>query len=388
MRNSGELIINGIQSANLLGGLSLLQSCISVEELLTSLPQEHLLLEQFSANYERSVNKERLSKLENYFLESVINDTPLDVPKISLVAYRNAYVEMQHNKLANLHFGKNDSAIVDGFLVLSALSKLLDRVDPFTGKKADNSALTTKQKQALASIDVLLSIYYRPNERVDEESLSKLFFSINAIDSRVYSQTINTHIHESPLSVGAEKLALALNLNALGGVSELNKITKSDSYVTTRNTLIHILLASLGGKSARIEKQLPTHLPNKTLITEQLVNDALKTVIPLMKGWISCLETKFKQDSSGFHRSMQIWQALGVVANYFTCNHGFTEAELFTAGQTLGQLDYDKRASHWSRSKALKKDASNTFWINATGGGRTFRDKIAEYFIGELVDLE
>lgn len=384
MRNSGELIINGIQSTNLLGGLSLLQSYISVEVLLTYLPQDHLLLEKFSANYERSVNKERLSKLENYFLKSVINNTPLDIPKVSLVASRNVRVEMHNNKLATLHLDKNDSAIVDGFLVLSALSKLLDRVDPFTGKTLDKSALTTKQKQTLASIDVLLSIYYRPNEKVDEESLSKLFFSLNAIDSRVYSQTINTHIQESPLNVGAEKLALALNLNALGGVSELNKITKSDSYVTTKNTLIHILLASLGGKSARIEKQLPTHLPNKNLITEQLINDALKTVVPLMEGWISCLETKFKQDSSGFHRSMQIWQALGVVAHYLTRNPDFTEAELFTAGQTLGQLDYDKRASHWSKSNAFKKDTSNTFWINATGGGRTFRDKIAEYFIRVL----
>ncbi|TOM67470.1 hypothetical protein CGH71_23455, partial [Vibrio parahaemolyticus] len=78
-----------------------------------------------------------------YVLKSVLNNTPLDVPKVSLVAYRNPHVQIQHNTLATLQYDKNDSAIVDGFLVLSVLSNLLGRSDPFTGKKADKSILTT-----------------------------------------------------------------------------------------------------------------------------------------------------------------------------------------------------------------------------------------------------
>ncbi|MFS1914232.1 hypothetical protein [Vibrio sp. 10N.286.48.B7] len=384
MSNAHQMVICGVQSGKTLSHLSAILSFISAEELLASLPQEHLFFEQFSASYERSVNKDRLCKLEQQFLKSVLNKTPIDVPKVTLVAFRKPNIEIQLNKLTTLQYDKNDSAIVDGFLVLSALSSLLDRADPFTRKKADKSALTTKQKQLLASSDVQLSIYYQPNEKINEETLSKLFFDINAIDTKVYSQNIITHVQESPLNLGADKLALALNLEAIGGVSELNKITKSDSYVTTKNTLILILLASLGGKGIRIEQQLPTHLADKTKITEQVINDVLKTVIPLMKGWISCLETQFKRDSNGFHRSMQIWQALGVVAYYLIQNSDLTESELFASGQFLGNLDYGKGACHWGGCRAFKKDASGIFWINATGGGRTFRDKIAEYFIDIL----
>lgn len=384
MRNADDLMLIGIQSTNMLGGLSLLQSCISIEELFTLLPQEHLLLEQFSASYSRSVNKERLSKLENYYRKSVMNNTPFDIPRISLVVYGKARDEKLHNRLFSLRYEKNDSAIIEGFLMISALSNLLDRVDPFTGKKADKSNLSLKQQQTLASIDVRVSLYYGQDRKIPEESLSKLFFDINAIDTRVYSQYITTHVQESPLNLGAEKLALALNLKALGGISELNKITKSDSYVTTKSTLILILLASLGGKGVRIEKQLPTHLPNNTLITDQVIDSALKTVIPLMQGWISCLENQFKQERSGFHRSMQIWQALGVIAYHLTHNAALSKDELFSTGQILGQLNYDKSASHWGKCGAFKKDASGSFWINATGGGRTFRDKVAVYLISLL----
>ncbi|WP_059018468.1 hypothetical protein [Vibrio coralliirubri] len=384
MSNTHQIVICGVQSGKTLSHLSALLSFISAEELLASLPQEHLFLERFSANYERSINKDRLLKLEQHFLKSVLNNTPIDVPKVTLVAFGKPNVEIQLNKLATLQYEKNDSAIVDGFLVLSALSNLLDRADPFTGKKADKSALTMMQKQLLASIDVQLSVYYQPNEKINEETLSKLFFDINAIDTKIYSQNIITHVQESPLNLGANKLALALNLEALGGVSEINKITKSDSYVTTKNTLIQILLASLGGKGIRIEKQLPTHLPDKTKITEQVINDVLKTVIPLMKGWISCLETQFRRDSNGFHRSMQIWQALGIVAYHLTHNNALSEDELFSTGQILGRLNYDKSASHWGECSAFKKDASGSSWINATGGGRTFRDKVAVYFINIL----
>ncbi|EGU35387.1 hypothetical protein VIBRN418_00320 [Vibrio sp. N418] len=93
------------------------------------------------------------------------------------------------------------------------------------------------------------------------------------------------------------------------------------------------------------------------------------------------MENEFKQNSNGFHRSMQVWQALAVVTHELARNKAHTKSKLFDAGQTLGRLDYDKNADHWRNCKAFKKDANGKGWINATGGGRTFRDKIAEYFI-------
>ncbi|HCG6887082.1 TPA: hypothetical protein NJ292_000927 [Vibrio parahaemolyticus] len=384
MRSTDERTLVGYQSTKTLGNVVLLQSSSSVKDLYEFLPKEHLMWENFSASYERSVNKERLRKLTNYYQKSVINNTPFDIPHISLVVYGNSREEILGNNFVSLHYEKDRSAVVDGIITISALSILLGRADPFTGKQLGMSVLNEEQKSTLSSLDVRLNIYYGQDKLLDEDTISRLFFDINAIDSKVYSQHITTHIQDSPLNIGAKKLAKELNLDSLGGVSELNKITKSDSYVTTYSTLISIILTCIAGKGARITKQLPTHLPDKTPITEQIVGDGLTKLVPLMRGWLSSLENDFRQNSNGFHRSMQVWQALGVVAYELTRDKVPSESELFAVGQTLGLLDYEKNAEHWGSCEAFKRDVSGKSWINATGGGRTFRDKVAEYFLAVI----
>lgn len=384
MRSAGEKTLVGYQSTKLLGGLALLQSSSSIERMYEFLPKEHLMWEHFSASYERSVNKERLNKLITYYQRNIVNNTAFEMPYISLVIYGDAREDLLSNSTVSLLYEKERSAVVDGFLTISALSILLGRTDPFTGNQVGKSSLSEEQKARLASLDVRFNLYYGQNKQVDEETISKLFFEINAIDSKVYSQHITTHVQDSPLNIGAKKLAKELNLNSLGGVSELNKITKSDSYITTHSTLTNMILTCIAGRGARITKQLPTQLPDKTPITEQIVEDGLSKLVPLMRGWLSSLENKFKQNSNGFHRSMQVWQALGVVVHELTRHKVISDSELFSAGQTLGLLDYDKNAEHWGKCEAFKKDASGKAWINATGGGRTFRDKVAEYFLAIL----
>lgn len=384
MRSTDERTLVGYQSTKILGGLTLLQSSTSIEHMYEYLPQEHLMWENFSASYERSVNKERLSKLITYYQRNIINNTPFEIPYISVVVYGNSREDLLGNSVASLQYEKERSAVVDGFLTISALSTLLERTDPFTGKLLGKSALNEEQKATLASLDVRFNIYYSQDKQVDEDTISSMFFDINAVDSKVYSQHITTHVQDSPLNIGAKKLAKELNLDSIGGVSELNKITKSDSYVTTHSTLTSMILTCIAGKGSRITKQLPTHLSDKTPITEQIVEDALTKLVPLMRGWLSSLGNEFTQNSNGFHRSMQVWQALAVVTHDLTCDKTLSKSELFAAGQTLGRLSYDKNADHWGKCEAFKKDATGKSWINATGGGRTFRDKIASYFI-ELI---
>ncbi|WP_341665842.1 hypothetical protein [Vibrio sp.] len=385
MRSTVEVIRTGIYSDKFFGEVSILQCYVSVDELMMSLPQDHLLLDRFATSYERSLNKERLLQLKTHLQESTITSIPLALPEVSLYIYGSTRSKNLNDKLRTLQYNQNKAVILGGYLLISAFSELLDFVDPFTGKQTSSSGLSAQQKQKLASIDVRLNLYYGIEEKIDDAMMSKLFFDVNTLDTKVYSQYIATHAQQSPLAMGADKLANALQLHEIGGVSELNKITRSDSYVTTKNTLIYILLATLGGRGARIEKRLPTCLPNKTLLTDQTVNQALNQLIPFMRGWISCLESKFKQDDNGFHRSMQVWQAMGLVVYHLTHNQDVSDTELLSAGRALGQLDYDKSASHWGNCNAFKKDASGRFWINATGGGRTFRDKIAEYFISILM---
>ncbi|AYO03598.1 hypothetical protein [Vibrio parahaemolyticus] len=385
MKQADKIVLSGLASNNVLGGISLVQSFTTAKTLLANLPKEQLLLEHFEGSYERSVNKNRLQVLTTLFKNSVEQNAPLCIPSVSMFILGEVQCEYLDKNLATLQFSPSKTTVIDGFLTISALGQLLGLIDPITNKKKKNSnILTAAQKQTLASIDIQINLYFQRNGKNSEETAAKLFFDVNTTESKLYSQYIATHEQESPLIAGAEKLSKALELNDLGGVSEFNKITKSDSFVTTKNTLVQVILASLGGKNIRIEKRLPTHLTNKSAITNSLVDQALKALIPLMQGWLSYVAPQLKQGSNGFHRSMQTWQALGVVTYHLTQNTTLTTQQLFDAGQRLGQLDYGKSAKHWENCNAFKKDATGQYWINATGGGRTFRDKMADYFIEVL----
>ncbi|MBJ6907374.1 hypothetical protein JG621_18770, partial [Vibrio cholerae] len=135
MRNTDERTLVGYQSTKILGGLTLLQSGSSIERMYEYLPQEHLMWENISANYERSVNKERLNKLTTYYQKCILNNASFDIPCISLVVYGNYREDLLSNNIVSLQYEKDRSAVVDGFLMISALSILLGRADPFTGKQ-------------------------------------------------------------------------------------------------------------------------------------------------------------------------------------------------------------------------------------------------------------
>ncbi|MCV3264728.1 hypothetical protein OGZ01_28645 [Vibrio harveyi] len=154
MRSAGERTLVGYQSTKLLGGLALLQSSSSIERMYEFLPKEHLMWEYFSASYERSVNKERLSKLIAYYQRNIVNNTAFEMPYISFVVYGDTREDLLSNSTASLLYEKERSAVVDGFLTISALSILLGRTDPFTGNYVGKSSLSEEQKTRLASLDI------------------------------------------------------------------------------------------------------------------------------------------------------------------------------------------------------------------------------------------
>ncbi|EHH1223692.1 hypothetical protein J7I04_004644, partial [Vibrio parahaemolyticus] len=228
MKQADKIVLSGLASNNVLGGISLVQSFTTAKTLLANLPKEQLLLEHFEGSYERSVNKNRLQVLTTLFKNSVEQNAPLCIPSVSMFILGEVQCEYLDKNLATLQFSPSKTTVIDGFLTISALGQLLGLIDPITNKKKKNSnILTAAQKQTLASIDIQINLYFQRNGKNSEETAAKLFFDVNTTESKLYSQYIATHEQESPLIAGAEKLSKALELNDLGGVSEFNKITKS-----------------------------------------------------------------------------------------------------------------------------------------------------------------
>ncbi len=383
MKRNNALARTGVLSVQSGGELNLLQCNLSAEELLSSLPNQHSLYDKFSASYRRSVTKERLEEFIEYYYQAAINASPIINPSISMVIRHVDSLEQLSDKfpLATVVFDRENSTVIEGFLVVSSLAILLGVPDPFNGHSASKYILDAKQKEYLLSINTQVSVYFNSVSSVSDSSIYKMFSDINKLDTRVYSQNISAVSPSSPLFIAARKLSNLLELETFGGVSELNKITKSESYITTYSTLMQTILATLGGKGVRVGKKLPTHLPDGTEITDAACDEALAILTPLMKHWLICLRGDFLHSTNGFHRSMQIWQSLGLVAFYLKGHTKHDSLNLEKAGTTLGQLDYRKTAAHWAHCDAFKKDSTNTYWINATGGGRTLRDKVASYFI-------
>ncbi|MDH6027970.1 hypothetical protein, partial [Vibrio splendidus] len=342
MNSSSEISINGLCSKNTTGGICKFQSVVKVTELFELLPDHHVLFDTISSNFDRPTNKKRVSQLTEYLGQSIERNSPTDVLRVTL--------------------------FFNGFNLISAIAKLKGMDNPFTKKTITNQRkLTALQNIFLCEMDVQLNVMYPISDRISDSDIYKLFIDINTNDTRVYSQNLLVNKESnSPLASGCHQLEVNLNLERLGGVSKINKLTKSDTYITTQNTLIYIILGSLGGKGLRIDKYLPTHLPDKQAINTTLVNSVISEITQFMDGWLSGLQKDFKQNKNGFHQSMQIWQALGLVIYHLKLNQNLSLEGYYIAGHKLAQLDYQKNAPHWGNCKAFKMDSTNSFWINAT----------------------
>lgn len=380
-----EIVVNGLSERSVSGGMARLHTVLKAKELLSYLPDVHPLFDSVSSSFERSINAERTHNLSEAIRRLIVEKTPTKVFRATIIVNGNNKENNIFNNYSELSFNKQSVVLIEGFHLISAICELLGKVNPFTNKVKNSNPLAPTYTDNLLEMEIQLSICFSQEGYFDESVISKLFVDANSLDESVYTQTISiSRTPSSPLLLGAEELKLNLKLDDLGGVSQSNKITKSDSYITTQNTLVYIILASLGGRNLRIEKQLPKRLPDGTEISEELVASVTPQITYFMEGWLQGLGKAFKGHSNGFHRSMQLWQALGLIIFHARTKLDYSLTEYYEAGLALSKLDYSKDAPHWANCKAFKKDSTNTYWINATGGGRTFRDKIAEYFVSLL----
>ncbi|KLN66347.1 hypothetical protein [Vibrio sp. VPAP30] len=386
MNSSNEISFNGLYSINTTGGICKFQSVIKVSELFELLPEHHVFFDIISSSFERPTNKERVSQLTQYLEQSIEQNSPTDVLRVTFFLNGKVKEKDLGDFFRKITFEKDKTLILDGFNLISAIAQLKGIDNPFTKKRTTNQRkLTALHNNFLCGMDIQLNIMYSISDKVSDSDIYKLFTDINTNDTRVYSQNLLVNKEQkSPLVDGCHQLEINLNLEKFGGVSRINKITKSETYITTQSSLIYIILGSLGGRNLRIEKRLPTHLTDKSSINANLVNSVIPEITQFMKGWLNGLEKTIKQNQNGFHRSMQIWQALGLVIFHLKNKKNITLNDYYLAGNKLAELDYEKNAQHWKNCKAFKMDSTNSYWINATGGGRTFRDEVANYFIDVL----
>ncbi|MGR5268662.1 hypothetical protein ACPV5R_12995 [Vibrio astriarenae] len=388
MKKKDVVTLKGVGAVPSGRGASSLQCTIPLSEVteFCSLPDVLEGVQNTISDMSRPVNLSEVKRVQSYLLGLVAN-TDLNPLLTMTIAVEECIHEVidQVSGLTSITYSPEKAYIVNGIQSIAAYASIAK----YEYEIVKSSALDVDEHKSkrlnskIAMLPILVNVIYRSNENIRQREIVSLLNSYNNLDTRIHSVSLGVYEDENhPIIVAVTDIARAINIEQFGGMSISSRLTKNDSYVTTQATMAGLVLAAVGGRSARVTSPLPNKLPNKSMITDDLINKTKDSIIDFLKIWLSTLAEQFGKNPDGFHYSSQVWQALGLVIHHL---HDVDAVDSVSeSAQVLGQLDYDKAAKHWSNCSALKLDATGRYYINATGGGRSLRDGIAKYFISLL----
>lgn len=367
---------------------SSLQCALPLSEVseFCSLPDVLEGAQNIIADMSRPVNLSEVKRVQSYLL-GLSNNTGMNPLLTVTIAVEECFKEIidEASGLVSITYSPKKAYIINGIQTIAAYASIAKYESEIVRSPAigidEQKAESLNSK--IAMLPTLTNVIYRSNENIRKREIVSLLNSYNNLDTRIHSMSLGVYEDEThPIMLAVTDIARAINIDKFGGMSISSRLTKNDSYVTTQTSMAGLVLAAIGGRSARLTTPLPQKLPNKNIITEELINETKQLIIDFLKVWLSTLGTQFEKDPDGFHYSSQVWQALGLVIHHL---HEVDVADSVSeSAKVLAHLDYDKAAKHWSNCSALKLDATGKYYINATGGGRSLRDGIAKYFISLL----
>ncbi|MEZ8547370.1 DNA sulfur modification protein DndB [Vibrio cyclitrophicus] len=367
---------------------SSLQCTLPLSEIseFCSLPDVLEGAQNIIADMSRPVNLSEVKRVQSYLL-GLLNNTSMNPLLTVTIAVEECFKEVidEAPGLVSITYSPKKAYIINGIQTIAAYAS----ITKYEAEIVRSPALGIDEQKAeslnskIAMLPTLINVIYRSNENIHKREIVSLLNSYNNLDTRIHSMSLGVYADEThPIMLAVTDIARAINIEKFGGMSISSRLTKNDSYVTTQTSMAGLVLAAIGGRSARLTTPLPQKLPNKKMITEDLINETKQLIIDFLKVWLSTLGTQFEKNPDGFHYSSQVWQALGLVIHHL---HEVDVADSVSeSAKVLAHLDYDKAAKHWSNCSALKLDATGKYYINATGGGRSLRDGIAKYFISLL----
>lgn len=350
--------------------------------------------EEFSEDLEvifsellNSTNQKRIKNLEQEIAHAFYSDQLF--PPLSLtitVCDGDLSVAGRKDALYSLRYRRQQAFLVDGILTYCAIMNLLGyklRYPHFVVNQ-ERTEIDGRVRQMLAGQNLLVTIIFDEEGTLAQRDILNLCKTFNQRDVQLHSVSLSRVASESLVKVFVHELAKELRLDKIGGMStKSTRVTKSDPFITTESTMLHMVVATIGGNKLRMSTKVMDQLSDGSLIDLQRLDKIKPAITTFFSAWLLSCQHQLKYNRDGFHYSTQIWQALGLVIHYLISNQ-YTLEELERVGYLLGQLDYSRDAEHWQHCPAMKLDMRGYQYKNATSGGRTFREGIARYFI-ELV---
>ncbi|BAX51823.1 hypothetical protein PDPUS_1_00448 [Photobacterium damselae subsp. piscicida] len=377
-----------------LTGCLITSSDKTVKSLVTYLPAIELenyfyinrIPSQLEVFFDAAKNKTNLKRVSDIQadLEKELSQEMIGAP-ISLTVVLDGKPTLSlTGDAAKITYDRDSSFIVGEVLILTAVLKSLGIKTPLFSSRLSASEIKKKSafRQMLAVQSVVLTVIFDDESGIDEEQVKELFFKFNRQHSGMHLSQFSQANNAFPMKPYVLSLADSLNLERFGGVSDKSKHVKmSESYLTTEYILFKLLVGAVAGahvqEICKMSDDVMTPLGKK--VSECLSNGNLEYIKAFLSSWLTPLEKAGKAERAGFRLSAQIWQALALVI-YQLVSDGASVQDVSHAGFVLGQLDYSKKATHWSNCEVMALDSNGRLYKNAANSTREFRNGLAIYF--------
>ncbi|MEH0687912.1 hypothetical protein H4F17_02360 [Vibrio cholerae] len=386
---------------NKIGGVLVSTEGRTHKTLITTMPMVELanyfsterLLPSLKWVTDVAVNAKNLERVQTIQreIESIVNQNAIGVPlTLTFAVVGKPHIEKSIHKRSKLFYSPTNTCVVGNPLGLVAICRLLgQKTFLFSSRlsvKEANQKSELRQRLAMESVEV--RVIFDDENGFDEHQVVQLFKQ-----NRIFDAPINLpHISESevllsedqfPLKRQVEQLIQQTSLDSFGGVSfDSRHVKKSDTHITTQYILFKLLVGAVAGigtqEYSKMSKDLT--LPNGEQLSSVLSHDCVNRVAIFLRAWLEPLKNAFVDDRSGYHLSPQVWQAIGLTF-YHLNQDGVSNDDLVAAGNTLGQLDYGKKARHWENCSVMDLDARGRIYKNAASSTRLFRAGLTDYFV-------
>lgn len=350
------------------------------------LPEE---LDSVFSELLNSTNQKRIKKLEQEITHSFYSDQ-LAPPLSITIAVGNADLPASGLKgsLYSLNYYRKKAFLVDGILTYCAIMNLLGYKlqYPYFVTNPNQEKVDGRIVKIITEQQLVVNIIFNGDGDgdLDQRDILSLCKNFNQRSLQLHSVSLSRIASESLVKDFIHQLAKELRLDKMGGMStKATRVTKSDPFITTESTMLHMVVAAVAGNRLRMSTKVMNQLSDGSLIDQQRLDNIKPAITTFFSAWLLSCQHQLKYNRDGFHYSTQVWQALGLVIHHLI-NNQYTLEELERAGHLLGLLDYSRDAEHWQHCPAMKLDMRGSQYKNATSGGRTFREGVARYFI-ELV---
>ncbi|WP_163922719.1 hypothetical protein [Photobacterium sp. Alg240-V54] len=288
-------------------------------------------------------------------------------------------------KRGNIEYERASTFVVGNVLFLVAILKTLGIKAPLFSSRLSSSEIKKNSiyRQMLAKDEVMVTFVFDDENGLSEDQVREFFFKYNRQHLGLHLTQFSSPDETFPLKPFISKLTKDLNLEGYGGVSTRSKHVKaSDSYLTTEYILFKFLVGSVAGpqvqETAMMSKDVTFASGLKVL--DVLEDGYIKYIEAFLRGWLQPLENNNKLTRVGFRLSAQIWQALSLVVHQLVIG-GASIKDLTQAGLILGELDYNKKATHWHNCKVMGLDSNGRLFKNTASSTREFRNGLAQYFL-------